>query len=374
MKQLHLARVHRPAGAEFMPFAGWEMPLRFTSIADEHLVVRNAVGLFDVSHMGEILVRGEGAAEFLQRMTTNDVLKLGILRAQYSTVLNERGGIKDDVFVYRVGEREYMVVTNAVNAEKMHGWFKQHAKGVDVVDATQTTVMLALQGPKAQEVLQKLTDSELSNLKRFDAGFAEVAGVRLLLSRSGYTGEDGFELYLFDEPKADSKRAEGLWNSLMRAGEGEGIRACGLGARDSLRLEAGLVLYGNELSEEITPLEAGISFVVNFEKGDFIGREALLEQKAVGVRKTRVGIRMLERGIPRGGYRIVVDGKRVGEVTSGMLSPLLNVGIAMGYVSPDIKVGGEVGIEIHGRPRRARVVGMPFYDPSEYGFRRAKGA
>ena len=374
MKRLHLARIHRSLGAEFMPFVGWEMPLLFTGIAEEHLAVRNAVGLFDVSHMGEILVLGDGAEELLQRVTTNDVGKLGILKAQYSTALNERGGVKDDLFVYRLAQAEYMVVTNAVNAEKIHGWFEQHARGVEVIDATQTTVMLALQGPRAQGVLQKLTDFQLQGLKRFDAGFAEVAGTKVLLSRSGYTGEDGFELYLFDEPKSSPERAEGLWNELMRAGGEEGIRACGLGARDSLRLEAGHVLYGNELSEEITPLEAGVDFVVKFEKGDFVGREALLEQKAKGVPRRRVGLRMLERGVPRRGYGISVEGGRVGEVTSGMLSPLLNVGIAMGYVSSGVGVGSEVRVEIHGEPRRAKVVSMPFYDTKLYGFGRVKVA
>ena len=371
MKQLQLARIHRSLGAEMVPFVGWEMPLKYAGIAEEHMAVREAVGLFDISHMGEILVRGEASADFLQHIATNDILKLGVLDAQYSTVLNERGGIKDDIFVYRLDEREYLVVTNAVNVEKICGWFRQHASGkVEVEDITLTTVMLALQGPKAEGVLQQLTDFELGGWNRFRAAFMKVSDLQLLVSRTGYTGEDGFELYLMGEPASNPRRAEKLWNALLGAGEGVGIKPCGIGARDTTRLEAGYVLYGNELTENITPFEARISYAVKLEKGEFIGRTALKEQKKMGLRHARIGLRMLERGVPRQGYKLLKGGEEGGHVTSGTMSPLLNVGIAMGYASPDLVPGEEIAVDIRGKPYAAEVVNWPFYDPNKYGFMR----
>lgn len=371
MKQLHLAKVHRALKAQMVPFAGWEMPLQYSSIAEEHMAVRNALGLFDISHMGELSVCGSGALDFLQRVATNDVSKLAIGEAHYSTVLNENGGTLDDVFVYRLGEEDYMVVANAVNVDKIHGWFKNQAKGgVELNDITMSTVMLALQGPKAQAALQKLTSFDLKTLGRFKAEFVEVAGMKVLVSRSGYTGEDGFELYLMDEQQSEPSRAEKLWNELLSAGQEFGIKPCGLGARDSLRLEAGYVLYGHELAEYITPLEARIGFAVKLDKGDFIGREALLRQKEKELTRARIGLRMIEKSVPREGYKVFADGKEAGYVTSGTLSPLLNVGIAMGYAPPSIKDANEMAIEIHGKQKAAEVVEMPFYDTTKFGFGR----
>jgi len=371
MRQLHLAKVHRVLKAQMVSFVGWEMPLQYSGIAEEHMAVRESVGLFDISHMGEISVRGDGAASFLQHVTTNDISKLGVLDSQYSTVLNERGGIKDDIFVYRLGEEEYFVVVNAVNAEKIDDWFRQHARGkIEVEDITLTTVMLALQGPKAEQVLQQLTDFELGGLKRFKAAFMKVVGLQLLVSRTGYTGEDGFELYLMNEPASNPRRAEKLWNALLSAGEGVGIKPCGLGARDTMRLEAGYVLYGNELAENITPFEARISYAVKLEKGEFIGRGGLMEQKRVGLKRTRIGLRMLERGVPRQGYKLLKGGEEIGHVTSGTMSPLLNVGIAMGYASPGLTPGEEIAVDIRGKSHAAEIVSWPFYDPDKYGFAR----
>jgi aminomethyltransferase len=376
LKRLQLEDLHKSLRAQMVPFAGWEMPVVYSSIAEEHMAVREAAGLFDISHMGEILIRGKDAMSFLQWMTTNDVSKLsaeGVVGAQYSTALNERGGIRDDIFVYMLERNKYMVVANAVNTEKIYNWFVEHRRGdVEISDITMTTVMLALQGPKAIEVLQKLTSFDLSSIKRFNAAWVEFNGTRVLASRTGYTGEDGFELYLLNETRSNPKRAEKLWSDILRAGEAFSVKPCGLGARDTTRLEAGLVLYGNDIDENITPLEAKIGFVVKFEKGDFIGREALLAQKAAGVSKTRVGMRMLDRGIPRHGYKVLRGGKEIGVVTSGTLSPLLNVGIAMGYVPPEVKVGDKLQIEIHGKPREAEVVSLPFYDPNKYGYARKK--
>jgi len=371
MKQLHLAKVHHELKAQMAEFAGWDMPLQYSGIIEEHMAVRNAVGLFDISHMGEISVRGPNALDFLQRVTTNDVSKLAIGDAHYSTVLNENGGTLDDIFVYRLGEHDYMVVANAVNVDKIFKWFKNQAKDeVELNDITMSTVMLALQGPMAQATLQKLTTFDLKMLERFKAGFIEVAGTKTLLSRSGYTGEDGFELYLFDESQSEPSRAEKLWNELLNAGKEFGIKPCGLGARDSLRLEAGYVLYGHELAEYITPLEARIGFAVKLDKDDFIGREALLKQKDKGLTRTRIGLRMGDKGVPRQSYKVLADREEAGYVTSGTLSPILNVGIAMGYAPPSIKDANEVTIEIHGKQKAAEVVEMPFYDATKFGYGR----
>ena len=371
MKQLHLAKVHRELKAQMVEFAGWDMPLQYSGITEEHMAVRNAVGLFDISHMGEISICGPGALDFLQRVTTNDVSKLVIGDAHYSTVLNENGGTLDDIFVYRLGEHDYMVVANAVNVDKIFNWFKNQAKDeVELNDITMSTVMLALQGPMAQATLQKLTTFGLKTLGRFKAVFLEVAGTKTLVSRSGYTGEDGFELYLFDESQYEPSRAEKLWNELLNAGKEFGIKPCGLGARDSLRLEAGYVLYGHELAEYITPLEARIGFAVKLDKGNFIGREVLLKQKEKGLTRTRIGLSMSDKGVPRQGYKVFADREEAGYVTSGTLSPILNVGIAMGYAPPSIKDANEVTIEIHGKQKAAEVVEMPFYDATKFGYGR----
>ena len=371
MKQLHLAKVHHELKAQMVEFAGWDMPLQYSGITEEHMAVRNAVGLFDISHMGEIPVRGPNALDFLQRVTTNDVSKLAIGDAHYSTVLNENGGTLDDIFVHRLGEQDYMVVANAVNVDKIFNWFKNQAKNeVELNDITMSTVMLALQGPMAQAALQKLTSFDLKTLGRFKAESIEVAGMKTLVSRSGYTGEDGFELYLFDESQSEPSRAEKLWNELLNAGKEFGIKPCGLGARDSLRLEAGYVLYGHELAEYITPLEARIGFAVKLDKGDFIGKDALLKQKEKGLPRTRIGLRIGDKAVPRQGYKVFADREEAGYVTSGTLSPILNVGIAMGYAPLSIKDANEVTIEIHGKQKAAEVVEMPFYDATKFGFGR----
>jgi aminomethyltransferase len=371
MKKLHIDNIHRSLSAEFTEFVGWEMPLKYSSVAEEHMAVREAAGLFDVSHMGEFLVSGPSALSFLQRVTTNNVSKLPDGGAQYSTVTNERGGTKDDITVYRIGEGNFMVVCNASNVEKIGGWFNEHrTSGVEIKDVTMTTTLFSLQGPKSQSVLQRLTGFDLTQIGRFKFAQINIAGVETLASRTGYTGENGFELYILNEPMSNPSRASKLWRAILGAGESDGVKPCGLGARDTTRLEAGMCLYGNELTEEITPLEARIDFVVKFEKGDFIGREALLMQKSSGLKRVRVGLRMLEPGIPRHGYGIFHDGEKVGWVTSGTFSPLLRVGIAIGYVSPEIGVGEKVEVDIHDRQRAAQVVSFPFYDPAKYGHTR----
>ncbi len=371
MKQLHLARAHRSLGAQLVDFTGWEMPLIYSSIAEEHMAVREAAGLFDVSHMGEFSVRGSGAVDFLQRVTSNDVSKLSAGGVQYSTVLNERGGVRDDILVHRMDEQEFLVICNAANVAKLDEWFARHGgREAGIRNISDATVMLAFQGPKAQQVLQPLTELDLTQLRHYRATQAEVVEVSALVSRSGYTGEDGFEFFIFDEPVENPVKAEKLWNALLQAGEAAGVKPCGLGARDTTRLEAGLCLYGNELTEDITPLEARIDFVVKLEKGEFTGRAPLLRQKSAGLQRVRVGLRMVGAGIPRHGYKIFYGDEKVGTVTSGTFSPLLRVGIAMGYVKPKVKVGDDVSVEIHGKKRMAEVVNWPFYDPTKYGHSR----
>lgn len=367
MKQLPLDRVHRSLGAEFVEFAGWEMPLKYTSMVEEHLAVRETVGLFDVSHMGKFRVRGQGATDFLQYVASNNVAKLAVGDVRYSTVLNERGGIKDDILIHKIGEQEFIVVCNAVNTEKLNRWFTQHRGGeVIVEDISPTTVTLALQGPNAEKVLRPLIEFDLSQLKRYKVTRSGVAGVEMLVSRSGYTGEDGFELFIFDVSSTNPARAEKVWNTLLRSGKNTGIKPCGLGARDTIRIEAGLCLYGNELDEKTTPFEASIGFVVEFDKGEFVGRAALKEKNAE-LKRLRTGLKMLEPCVPRPRYGIFDEDEKIGTVTSGAFSPLLKTGVAMGYARPGLKKGDKVSVEIRGKKRGAEVVNWPFYDPARYG-------
>ncbi|MDH5443743.1 MAG: glycine cleavage system aminomethyltransferase GcvT, partial [Hadesarchaea archaeon] len=323
-----------------------------------------------------VSVKGEGAFDYLQRVTTNDVSKLAIGTGQYSTICNMRGGVIDDLIVYRVGEKKYMVVDNASNADKDFNWLVQQAPpDVEVEHITMTTLLFSLQGPNARKVLQKLTDFDLSRLKRYGSNvFMEVAGTRALVSRTGYTGEDGFEFIITDEPPSNPVRGERLWNALMHAGEPVGLGVCGLGARDTIRIEAGLCLYGHELTEDISPLEASIAFVVKLDKGEFIGREAMLKKKEKGLSKVRIGMQMIDRGIPHKNDKILKNGKEIGYVSSGVFSPLLKIGIAHVYVPPEISPGDEVKVKIRDRACSAEIINFPFYDPERYGVKRRGAA
>ncbi|KXB08362.1 hypothetical protein AKJ55_01115 [candidate division MSBL1 archaeon SCGC-AAA382M17] len=344
-------------------FSDWEMPIRYEGIASEHMAVREKVGLFDISHMGEIQISGGDALDLLQLTTSNDVSELDTGSAHYSTALNEDGGTKDDLFVYRTGELEYMVVVNAANTGKLFDWFSDFAEGeVGVEDITRETVMFALQGPKSEKTLQNVTDFDLNEVVRFGARWMPVADVRCLVSRSGYTGEDGFEIYIFEQARGSAEKASEVWDTLLKVGRGAGIQPCGLGARDSLRLEMGYPLYGHELTEEITPLEARISFAVDMEKPDFIGRGSLLNQKKEGFGKRRLGLKMKERGVPREGHSLFRKGEKVGEVTSGGFSPVLKKGIGMGYAPPGLEPGDDIEVEIRGQNKLAVVENWPFLE------------
>ncbi|RAP77752.1 glycine cleavage system aminomethyltransferase GcvT [Paenibacillus montanisoli] len=346
-------------GVRCIDFGGWELPVQFSGIQKEHDAVRGQAGLFDVSHMGEFLVTGSFAGAFLQRLTTNDVSKLADGQAQYTLMCYPDGGVVDDLLVYRMTADQFMVVVNAANIGKDFDWMREHLIGdVTLENKSDELALLALQGPAAAAIMALAAE-------RFDCGrlapfrFADdvsVGGVKTLVSRTGYTGEDGFEIYVTAE------HARQVWQALFAAGGNFGLVPAGLGARDTLRFEARLPLYGQELSARISPLEAGLSFFVKLDKGSFIGRDALLKQKTEGIPRKLVGIEMIDRGIPRSHYPVYADGKPIGEVTSGTQSPTLkrNLGLALieaGYTG----LGTEVWVEIRGKQLKAQVVKSPFY-------------
>lgn len=342
-------------------FAGWEMPVQYRGVIEEHLAVRNRAGLFDVSHMGEVEIHGTGARDLCQWLTANDVSRMKQQQAQYNLLLNEDGGIIDDIVVYRLGDHHFLLCVNAANTDKDLQWIKQKAAQNAVVeDRSSQYVQLALQGPVAEKILQRLTALPLQHMEPFHFAHGEVAAISCLVARTGYTGEDGFELY------ANPAHGERLWDRLLEAGADVGLEPAGLGARDTLRLERALPLYGYELSESTTPLEAGLEWVTKFSKGAFVGREPLLRQKERGIKHKLVGLEMTEPGIARSHYPILKQGVTIGEVTSGTKSPTLGRAIAMGYVkTEEAEVGNRVAVEIRGRQAGARVVALPFYRRGE---------
>ncbi|MEX0891762.1 MAG: glycine cleavage system aminomethyltransferase GcvT [Gemmatimonadota bacterium] len=358
LKQTPLHDRHLAAGGKMVPFAGFSMPVQYaTGIMAEHRAVRTAAGLFDVSHMGEFFVRGPEALAFLQHLTTNDVSQLAVGQAQYSASLNPEGGVIDDCIVYRYPDH-YMVVVNAGNLERDLAWFREHAEGRDMElqDRSAEVGLLALQGPQAQAILARLTDTDLDGIAYYHFAEGEVAGRPATLSRTGYTGEDGFELYL------DAADTAHVWDALLEAGADDGLIPAGLGARDGLRLEVGYALHGNDVDDRITPLEAGLGWIVKLGKGDFIGRDALAELKEAGVARKLVGFVMRERGFPRQGYEVRVAGEPAGEVTSGIHSPMLDQGIGMAYVPTEAaKPGTIIHVVIRDKEVPAEVTRPPFY-------------
>lgn len=358
---------HEALGARMVPFAGWYMPVQYSGILNEHRTVRTAAGLFDLGHMGQVRVTGPDALDYLQQITTNDVSALQPGEAQYSMLPNPTGGVIDDIIVYRLqDEPGYFVVINAANHAKDVAWLREQRGArprleVDVRDVSDELGMIAIQGPNALEIVGTLTETPLSDLKPFSIARATVAGIPVLAARTGYTGEDGFEFYVPQESTA------ALWDALMAAGEPLGLAPIGLGARDTLRLEARMPLYGNELADDISPLEAGVGWAVKLEKGDFIGRDAIARLKEDGVPRKTVGFRLVERaGSARHGYEVQVDGRVVGVVTSGGRSPSLGDEIGLALVDADVAgVGKPLDIIIRGRPVRAEQVKLPFYRRSK---------
>lgn len=347
---------HREHGARLSPFAGWEMPLWYTRVAQEVLAVRHAAGLFDVSHMGQLVLSGLQALATLQWVSTNDAAKLTDGRAQYSLLCQEDGGVLDDIIAYRITAEHFLLCVNAANTARDLAWIREHNRGAELADESDSTALLALQGPRATEILGLVGFGAFAALPRFHCASATFDGARVLLARTGYTGEDGWEIF------CPAACALPLWLRLLEAGKPHGLVPCGLAARDLLRLEAGLPLYGHELHEGVTPLEAGLSWAVRWDKGPFIGREALQALAQKGLERRLVGMVLTGDGIPRQGYSVMFEGQQIGEITSGGKSPTLGKSIAMGYVrSTFAKVGATVDIDIRGRAAAATVVSLPFY-------------
>jgi aminomethyltransferase len=358
LKRTPLFDEHVRLGGKIVPFAGFEMPVQYPAgIIAEHQAVRRAAGMFDVSHMGELEASGGDALGFVQFVTTNDASRIEVGQAQYTTICREDGGILDDCIVYRFPDR-YMLVVNASNADRDRDWIAQYADrfGTTLVDRSAETGLIALQGPAAQSILARLTEAALEDINYYHFGEGTVAGVDAVISRTGYTGEDGFELYL----PADG--TVHVWQQLLDAGAADGLVPAGLGARDSLRLEMGYALYGNDMDETRTPLEAGLGWVTKLDKGEFIGRDALVKQKETGVTERLAGFICSERGFPRHGYEVHVAGSRVGIVTSGGVSPMLQQGVGMCYVQvAHAKAGSKVDIMIRDKAVPAEIVRPPFY-------------
>ena len=351
-----LYETHVRAGARMVEFAGWDMPVQYAGLLEEHEAVRTRAGLFDVSHMGEVVFRGSGALEAVNRVFTNDLSRIADGQAQYGCLCRDDGGIVDDVVVYRRSPEDVLVCVNAGTRDKDFAWLRERAGFPGVANESDAWGQLAFQGPKAAVALQRLTKVNLSQLRPFRFADGEVAGVAVTIARTGYTGEDGFEVFC---PAAATAR---LWDALLEAARPEQVIPCGLGARDSLRLEMAYRLYGQDMDETRTPLEAGLGWVVKLDKGDFVGREALVRQKEQGLARKLVGFVLTEPGIARHGYPVVRDGAKVGEVTSGTRSPTLKVSIGLAYVPPALAAEGSTfQVEIRGKPVAAQVVKTPFH-------------
>ena len=358
LKKTPLHAAHVEMGAKMVPFAGYEMPVQYpTGITAEHRAVRGAAGLFDVSHMGEFFVSGPGALELIQRVSVNDASRLEVGQAQYSAMCLPEGGIIDDLLVYRFADR-WMLVVNASNREKDWDWIRAHAQGLDVqvADLSDDTALLALQGPRARAILGPLADVDVAAIGYYRFREGKVLGRKAIVAGTGYTGEDGFELYLHADDAVE------VWGALLDDGFTEGLKPVGLGARDSLRLEMGYALYGNDLDEGHTPLEAGLGWITKLDKGEFEGRHALLRQRQAGPQWRLVGLEVLEKAFPRAGYNVCEDGRTVGMLTSGTVSPTLGIGIAMAWVPARLAdVGTRLQIDVRGKPAAAVVVKPPFY-------------
>jgi aminomethyltransferase len=359
LKKTSLHGTHVALGARMVPFAGWEMPVEYSGISAEHLAVRTAAGLFDVSHMGEIEIAGKDALAAVQHISSNDASRLQINQAHYSALMLPNGAFVDDMLVYRFAPQHFLLVVNGANEDKDYAWIAERAKeagDVAVVNSSSRYALIAIQGPKALGILQRLTAIDLAAIKYYWFAHGEIAGVRGTVSRTGYTGEDGFEVFC---PPTQAPR---VWEALMTAGHGDGLVPCGLGARDTLRLEAAMRLYGNDIDDTTTVLEADLGWIVGWKKDAFIGHDVLRQQKANGTSRRLVGFEMRDRAIARHGHPVIRDGQPVGVVTSGTQTPFLKKSIGMAYVPVDMTAPGTpLEIDIRGRRAAAEVVALPFY-------------
>ena len=355
-KRTPLYELHKKAGARFVEFNGWEMPVYYSNITEEHKTVRSQAGLFDISHMGQFLIEGPTAETTLQSITCNDVRKLDSGRCQYSAFLYENGTFVDDIVIYKHHDQKYMICVNAGNAEKDFEWVQNHLQeGTSAKNVSDQYALLALQGPQAEDILRALAPDPQS-LKTYHFMETQIHNTNVLVSRTGYTGEDGFEFYI------PSRNATNLWTAIMEAGKSFGLKPIGLGARDTLRLEASYSLYGHEIDDQTLPWEAKLGWIVKMNGEGFIGKEALAQAKEQTPKKVRIGIEMTDKGIARQGYPIEQEGRVIGQVTSGTLSPTFQKAIAIGYVTPDCsEKGTKIQIDIRGKKRNANIVALPFY-------------
>jgi len=357
--------------AKLTEFAGFEMPLWYSSISDEHMAVRTSIGLFDVSHMGRLSLKGKDARRLIDSLVPTSLTKVRPGRSFYSVLCNWNGGVVDDIVTMQLSDDEYIMITNCANVAKDMRWLEQNISAYDVKleDISSRTQLFALQGPLAEVMLEPLIGMQLSGVKRFEHFRALLSGFDVMISRTGYTGEDGFEILVLDSTPENPRAAESVWRTLLQSGWQLGLKPCGLGARDTLRLEAGFCLYGQDLTDSISPLEAGLGWLVSLEKGDFVGREALQREKREGSARRRVGF-IMDEGIARAGNSIYSSDREVGVVTSGTFSPLLKRGIGMGYVKADFREKG-IQVDVRGRRYQASLSQMPFYDVAKYGYRRS---
>jgi aminomethyltransferase len=359
LKKTPLNARHRASNARMVPFAGWDMPVEYSGVTNEHMAVRTRAGVFDVSHMGEIEIAGKNALAAVQHISSNDASRLQVGQAHYAALTTPDGTFVDDMLVYRMGPSHFMLVVNASNIEKDYQWIAGQIGSIEdaaVVDASSRYALIAIQGPAAREVLQPLTGVDLGEMKYYWFGHGEVANARATVSRTGYTGEDGYEIFV------PPNMADRVWLALLEAGRSADVIPCGLAARDTLRLEAAMRLYGNDIDETTSVLEADLGWTIGWKKAEFIGHERLREQKEKGVTRKIVGFEMIERGIARHGYPVVQDGQQVGVVTSGTQTPFIKKAIGMAYVPTALAAPGtELSIDIRGRASKATVVGLPFY-------------
>jgi len=350
---------HRASRARMVPFAGWDMPVEYSGITAEHMAVRTRAGVFDVSHMGQIEIAGKNAGAAVQRLLCSDIDRLEVGQAQYSGLLTPGGTFLDDMLVYKMAPFHFLLVANASNVAKDFTWINEQVKQIGdaaAIDSSSRYALIAIQGPASREVLQPLTGVDLGELRYYWFANGEVANVRATISRTGYTGEDGYEIFVAPN------MADRVWQALLESGRSADVIPCGLGARDTLRLEAAMRLYGNDIDETTSPLEADLGWIIGWKKADFIGRDRLAEQKEAGVSRKLIGFEMLDRGIARHGYAVVRGDRRVGVVTSGTQTPFLKKAIGMAYVPTEMAaVGAEIDIDVRGRASRARVIPLPFY-------------
>lgn len=355
MKKIPLSSLHESLGAKMVEFAGFWMPVQYSGVIDEHKAVRTSAGIFDVSHMGEFIVRGRNAFNYLQGLISNDLRKIPPFKAQYNILMNENGGAVDDIIIYKLSDDDFFVCVNAANIEKDFNWLKVHKPSeVELTDLSDAFALFAVQGRNSPHIISKLFPGIPDKLKIFAFTKINYNNREIIIARTGYTGEDGFEIF---HPK---ELAEELWNKIMQAGKEFNLKPCGLGARDTLRLEMGYPLYGHELKDDITPLEAGLERFVSFDKEDFLGRKILEEQKRTGLKRIRAGI-ILDEGIPRDGYRVIKNGREIGYITSGTFSPTLEKGIGLSLIEPaENRIENSIEVEVRGRKKSGRIAKVPF--------------